>query len=186
MDNSSSLWSFGSISESPALNFITSSSEEMNQLKVFVPSFDDPIDHACGTEFFGIRELSLLVVFVVLNHLALEVSGVRDHWTSSVLLDVFLDLWKPSILLFNVLLHTNVHQEDNWLGGQEEMLVQKVDFLWSPILVFDMLTIGEKSLALLKKLHLCLVIFLFKSLGSLKPCFNNPKFLFNLLQIFGA
>jgi hypothetical protein len=158
----------------------------MNELKVFVPSFDDPIDHACGTQFLGILQLLLLVVFVVLHNLALEFGGVRDHGTSSILLDVFLDLWKPSVLLFNVLLHANVHQEDNWFRGQEEMLVQKVDFLWLPVLIFDMLSISEESLALLKEFHLSLVIFLLKTLGSLNPCFNNSKFLFNLLQIFGA
>ena len=63
VDNSSSLGSLPSITDSPAFDLILSSSEEMNKLKSFVSDGSDLRDHS-GASFFNIVGSLVTVVGV--------------------------------------------------------------------------------------------------------------------------
>ena len=94
MDHTSCLGSLGSISNSPALDLILTSSEVVDQLQVLVTSLDNTVNHGRSSELSSNLGLLILVICISAagNNLRFELSRVRNHGTATVLLDVSLNL----------------------------------------------------------------------------------------------
>jgi len=74
VNNTGSLRCFESISDSPAFNFVCTSGEIVNELKVFVSSLNDSIDHGGSAQFFSFCGLNFFVILVGSDNFGLEFS----------------------------------------------------------------------------------------------------------------
>ena len=158
MDDTSTTGSLGSLTESPALDLVLSSSEVMTKLKGTVANVDDSVDHG------GLAELSSSGISgssigrtSSSENFGLVLSRERNHGATTVSGDPSLDLGKPLVLGADVVVAANVDEVDDGLGAHEEMLVEHFDVLAGPLSVTDGLLLQKHGLALVKGLFLLLV-----------------------------
>jgi len=115
----------GALLHGPGLHLIRSGSEEVLQLQALVARHDDLLQHALA---LGLRLVGLALQLVLLGHLLLEGPREGDQQGSRiVLVDPFLDLRQPLVLLPDEVLVGEVHQVDHRLGGQEQILIQRLN-----------------------------------------------------------
>lgn len=182
VNDTSSLWGLGSISDGPAFYFVCAGSEVVDELKILITGLDDSVNHGDTTQLFRLGSLNLFVVLIGSDNLRLKFSRVWDHWTTAVGFNVFLNFGQPWVLLFNILCHTNVDEVDDRLGGQEQIVIEYLDFLGVPFLIFDVLSSLKMFSDSLEGRQ-----FLFKSLlflGSLELCVHILNGFFKELKVF--
>lgn len=122
---SGGLWRLGALKNGPGLDLIWSGREEVFQLQCLVAGHNDLVQHALAFRF---RLEGLALQIVLLAQLLLE--GTREgdeQCTRVVFVDPLLDLGQPLVLLANEVLVRQIHQVDDRLGGQEQILVQCLD-----------------------------------------------------------
>lgn len=125
MNASSCLWRLGALQNGPSLNLIGSRGEEVLQLQCLVAGHNDLVQHALA---FRLRLERLALQVILLAQLLLK--GAREGYeqcTRIVLIDPFLNLRQPLVLLAYEVLIRQIHQIDDRLGGQEQILVQRLD-----------------------------------------------------------
>ena len=74
VDNTSSLRGFHAVSDSPAFDFVCTGGKVVDELKIFVSSLDDSVDHGGSTQFFSLGCLNFFVILVSSDNLGLKFS----------------------------------------------------------------------------------------------------------------
>ena len=129
--------------DSPALDFISTSSEEVLEVDLTETGLDDTINARLGLlfsavlgGFFGAHS----------EEVGFEFSGDGNHGFTGVFVDPLLELDEVLVALTAVVIFGEVDEEDGGLGGEEVKSLEEFDFLTVPVTTADLLTSFEVSL----------------------------------------
>ena len=98
MNHSGCLRRFGQLPNGPATDFISSRSEEIDQIQGIISRFDNLRNHG-----------SLLLIFV-LSLFLLEVSTIRDNLSRNISINPILNLFQPFVLFAYEIFTTKIDQ----------------------------------------------------------------------------
>jgi len=98
VDDTSSVGGLGTLSDSPASDFIFSCSEEVDQFQDLITSLDDLVHHAGGV---GLDFVFLVfsLVFLAVHSDLFVINRVGKDGATTVVVDPFLDLGEPLVAL---------------------------------------------------------------------------------------
>jgi len=143
MNTAGSLRGLPSLLDSPALDLISTSGEEILEVDLAEASLDDAVDAAVDLllgavlgGFFGAHG----------DEVRFEFSGDGDHGFASLLIDPVLELGEVLVALAAVVVFGEVDEEDGGLGGEEVEGLEEFDFFSVPLAAADLLTGFEVGL----------------------------------------
>lgn len=117
---------FRALLDGPGFHFVRTGSEEVLQLQRLVTGQDDLLQVGGRFVVFGVF-LSQRIVLKICPVVLKDAREGNDGRTGIVLVHPVLDLGQPLVLLADVVGLRQIHQIDDGLRGQEQVLVQNID-----------------------------------------------------------